>query len=206
MRVLALALVGGGIGAELPFIRWIGRLLPLKVTKDLFRADSYLQSYANVAVENMKKRGGHTNIFAGINSEAEKGGDQLDDLDVQLEASGLIIAGSDTTAITLTYLFWAVLSRPDLQLQLQNEVAVLPSEFMDNDVEGLPILNAVIEETLRLYGAAPGGLPRVVPAPGAKMGDYFLPGGVTVTTQSFTLHRDHSLFPNPNEYVHPFAT
>lgn len=201
MRVLGLALIGGGIGAELPVVSRIGRMLPFKTTRELFGASAYLQDYANVAVRNMKSRGGNTNIFAMINSEAEKGETQLDNLDVQLEASGLVVAGSDTTAITLTYLIWAVLSTPDLQILLQNEVAALPANFADVDVEGLPIVNAVIEETLRLYGAAPGGLPRIVPSSGASMGGYYLADSVTVTTQSFSLHRDPSLFPDPLTYV-----
>ncbi len=101
-------------------------------------------------------------MFAHIILEAEKG-EQLDDLDVKLEASALIVAGSDTTAVTLTYLVWAVLSRPDLRALLVRELSKLPDEYGDRDLEELPLLCAVVEETLRLYGAAPGGTPRAVP-------------------------------------------
>lgn len=147
---------------------------------------------------NSKAQGEGTNIFANIIREAEKG-EHLEDFDVQLEASALIVAGSDTTAITLTYLTWAVLSRPALRDELEQEVALLPEDFGDGDIEDLPLLNAVVEETLRLYGAAPGGLPRMVPPAGTTLGGYFFPPGTTVTTQSYTFHRVPRLFPNPFE-------
>ena len=151
-------------------------------------------------MKNSKSTEGGKTIFATIMHEAEKG-EHLDDLDVQLEALALLVAGSDTTAITLTYLVWAVISRPQLQAELEKEVAALPESYSDADLEDLVLLNAVIEETLRLYGAAPGGLPRIVPVVGVQMNGYFLPEGTTVTTQSYSLHRDPNLFPNPYEYV-----
>ena len=89
--------------------------------------------------------GGEKTLFAHIMREADKG-EKLDDLDLKLEASGLIVAGSDTTAITLTYLVWAILSRPDLTRMLQQEVGVLPDDYTDGHLEELPLLNAIIEE------------------------------------------------------------
>lgn len=80
-------------------------------------------------------------------------------------------------------------------------MAALPEDFTETDLEALPLLNAVIEEALRLYGAAPGSLPRVVPRGGAALGGYFIPEGTTVCTQAFTLHRDSNLFPNPEKYA-----
>ena len=199
LRVMDRSLKGGGIGAEMPIVREIGRRLPWEAAQHMFSSIDFLMEYAKVAVENMKAGGGGKNIFANILAESEKG-DQLEERDVQIEASGLIVAGSDTTAITLTYLVWVVLSRPELQAALEQEVAALPTGYHDVDVEALPLLNAVIEETLRLFGAAPGGLPRVVPNQGAELGGYWLPRGTTVTTQSYSLHRDPNLFPEPYEF------
>jgi cytochrome P450 len=120
-------------------------------------------------------------------------------MDLTIEAHGLIIAGSDTTAITLTYLIWAVSSRPLLMKQLQDEVSSLPTGFSDAEVESLPLLNAVIEETLRLYGAVPGWLPRMVPPNRATLGNYYCPPGTTITTQAYSTHRQIDAFPNPFE-------
>lgn len=196
IRVLQSSLKGGGIGSELPFVRWICKYIPIQSFRDMFRGNDFIQEYANIAVKNSKKEDVGQNIFATVIHEAEKG-EQMDDTDVKLEATGLIVAGSDTTAVTMTYLVWAVLSNRRLQADLEAEVAALPQDFGNLELESLPLLNAVIQETLRLYGAAPGGLPRMVPAGGVTMNDCFLPTGTTVTTQSYTFHRNAELFPDP---------
>ncbi|KAK3068759.1 hypothetical protein LTR53_013422 [Teratosphaeriaceae sp. CCFEE 6253] len=133
-------------------------------------------------------------------AEAGKG-ERLDDRDVEIEATNLIVAGTDTTAVSLTYLVYAVLSDPALQRGLVAEVSGLPETYSDANLESLPVLSAVIEETLRLYGAAPGMLPRAVPPSGIALGDFFLPPGTTATTQSYSMHRDASLFPDPEAHV-----
>ncbi len=61
-------------------------------------------------------------------------------------------------------------------------------------------MNKVIDETLRLYSAAPGSLPRIVPAGGAILGGYHIPGGTTVSTQAYTFHRNPKIFPNPESF------
>ncbi|KAK6417440.1 hypothetical protein LTR81_009189 [Elasticomyces elasticus] len=199
MRVLMQTLKGGGIGAEMPLVRWIGRNLPFQSARELFGGNDMVEEYGRTAVSNMKASGSGKNVFANMVAEAEKDiGGTLDDRDVELEATSFVIAGTDTTAVSLTYLVYAVLSRPDLRRQVEDEVAGLPEAYVEADVEKLPLLSAVIEETLRVYGAGPGMLPRMVPAGGKEMGGYVLPGGTTTTTQSYSLHRDADLFPDPD--------
>ncbi|CAJ2511266.1 Uu.00g068910.m01.CDS01 [Anthostomella pinea] len=200
MRVLANVLKGAGIGAELPVVRQVGKMLPFQAAQEFFGGNEFLDAYGKTAVKNMKASGSSSrNIFANIMAEAEKG-ERLDDRDVELEAMGLIVAGTDTTAFSLTYLIYAVLSRPRLQQQLEDEVAALPEGYRDADLEALPLLSAVIEETLRLYGAAPGMLPRMVPSGGIDLDGHFLPDGTTATTHSYCLHRDPNLYPEPEEF------
>lgn len=133
-------------------------------------------------------------LFTKLFNAGEGG---LTDFEIRLEAGGHITAGSDTTAITLTYLVYAVCGHREVQEKLVTEVASLPESFVDNDVRDLPYLNQVINETLRLYPAVPGALPRAVPQEGANLAGYQLPGGVTVSTQAYSLHRDPNIFPDP---------
>ena len=146
IRYLQKALQGGGIGAELPIVRLLGRWLPFRASRELFGTNDYLLQYGQAAVDNMKAQKGGRNIFANMMAEAEKG-EQLNDLDVKDEAKNLIVAGTDTTAISLTYLVWAVLSHPAIKKELREELATLPESYTDSDLEALPYLNAVIEET-----------------------------------------------------------
>lgn len=138
-----------------------------------------------------------TNLFKGVLDAAEAGEEWLTEAAVQADAKSMIFAGSETTAVTLTYIVWAVLKRPELRARLEDEVAALDPGFDDAVLEGLPLLNAVIDETMRLYAAVPGQLERVAPPGGATLEGYFIPGGIVVGTQAYTLHRDPEVWPDP---------
>ncbi|KAJ5826049.1 cytochrome P450 [Penicillium riverlandense] len=201
IQTLESAMMGSGLSVELPLLRTIGRFVPSESFRRLFRAGDYLFEYGKLAVTNGRQKGDSTrNIFSGIISESEKNEATLTDEDVAMEAGNLIMAGSDTTAVTLTYLIWAVLSQPALRSQLESELANLSDDYLDTDLETLSLLNATIMETLRLYGAAPGSLPRSVPQGGVTFSQYYLPHGTTVTTQSYTMHRDPNIFSNPEKF------
>ncbi|KAL1618476.1 putative cytochrome p450 monooxygenase [Diplodia seriata] len=200
IRVLEAALVGNGVGAELPWVRAIGSRMPVRALREAFNSSEYILAYGTKAVENARAGGRDSNLMATIMAEAEKGGSRVDELDVCTESTSLIFAGSGTTANTLTFLNYAVLSRPALQQALEEELSTLQEGYSDADLEQLPLLNAIINETLRLYCAVPGSLPRVVPAGGATIGGYFIPEGTTVSTQAYTLHRDENLWDNAQEF------
>ncbi|KAK7750180.1 hypothetical protein SLS62_007931 [Diatrype stigma] len=111
-----------------------------------------------------------------------------------------IVAGADTTSNTLTYLTWQISRHPQMREKLVAEVKALPDDFHPQQLKDLPYLNQVISETLRLFSAVPAALPRVVPAGGAAIGDYVLPGGTTVATQAYSMHRNARVFEDPDKY------
>ncbi|PVI03729.1 cytochrome P450 [Periconia macrospinosa] len=197
MRVLKKLTIGAGIMVELPFLRLLG-YIPTPTMQEMFNGNEYILKGADRAVELARSRSGEQNIFAKVIEDSEKEGEgHIDDMDVRVEASNIIIAGTDTTGCTLTYLTWAVLQRPELQKALEKEVATLPEDFVEKDVMELPLLNAIVEETHRLYGAAPSSLPRVVPKGGSHLGGHYIPGDTTVSTQAFTFHRDENVWSDP---------
>ncbi|KAG6000519.1 hypothetical protein E4U21_005363 [Claviceps maximensis] len=122
--------------------------------------------------------------------------------DILSNAQTFIVAGSDTTANTLTYFVWAVCKRPDLRDALLKELRTLPGDFTESDLRELPLFNQAIEEALRLYPPAPASLPRVVPPGGAHIGGYYLSEGTSVAAQAYTVHRDPAIFENPEQF-HP---
>lgn len=87
-----------------------------------------------------------------------------------------------------------MLKHPEVKSKLQNEIDGLPKDAGIKEVQTLEYLRCVIHETLRLYGAVSGGLPRVVPKGGRWFGDYFIPEGTIVTSQAYTLHRNAEIF------------
>lgn len=191
----------GAVSSELPIIMPLSRLLrfiPKYILPTVLHSNDKILKENNNSAASAAASGVSSTIFAGVAAEAEKG-EKLDVEDIQSEAGVFTVAGTDTTAITMTYLVWCVFSRPELQRKVQDEVAGLADDFADSDLLQLPWLNAVISETLRLYGPIASALPRVSPPGGAVLGGFSIPGGTLVGTQSYTIHRNPDLFPNPDE-------
>ncbi|KAK5005646.1 hypothetical protein LTR16_006065, partial [Cryomyces antarcticus] len=69
-----------------------------------------------------------------------------------------------------------------------NDIPGLPSP---KDLDALPLLHAVVMETLRLHAAIPGGQPRVTPR-GCVLGA----ASVRVSASAYGLHRNADVFPD----------
>lgn len=193
-----------GIRAELgPLIR-IAQLLPIPSIQGVLQISQRMDKYGLTAIDNHKE---HVMTTTGKESASlfskfldTTKNQELSLAQISAEASNLIVAGSDTTAISLTYLIWSLL-RPqhqEIKRKLLAEIADSPIVTSTAELGELRYLNFVINESLRLYGAAPGSLPRICPAGGFQLGEYFIPEGTTVSAQAYTAHRDGSVFPDPN--------
>ena len=117
-------------------------------------------AYGDKVLENASERDNlaKANIFKGVLEDAEKEGSIFTHEMLPIEASGLVVAGSGTTAVNGTYLIWSILKNPKIQARLEAEVAELLPEWRDADLEKLPYINALIREALRLFSAAPGSI------------------------------------------------
>jgi cytochrome P450 len=111
-----------------------------------------------------------------------------------------IAAGSDTTAVTLTALFYHLLKHPSSYQRLQQEIdAASAGGLIDDPItfrqaRNLPYLQAVIKEALRLHPATGLGLQRCVPAAGALLCGCMFPGGTTVGINAWVAHRNTSVY------------
>lgn len=181
----------------------IGKIIPIKAVQLVFNGWDYVTDYAKVAVVNSKKTGqqGSKNIFGSILEKAEDPKENISDTDIRHEAGNFMVAGTDTTSITLTFLIWAVISHPELQTAIEKEVSTLAPNHTDEDVERLPLLNAVIKETNRLYGAVLGSFPRVPPQGGAVVDGFQIPEGTIISAQGYTVQRSEEYFEDALKYV-----
>ncbi|KAL9062619.1 MAG: hypothetical protein Q9161_009778 [Pseudevernia consocians] len=104
------------------------------------------------------------------------------------DAIASIIAGSDTVAPTLVYLFYEIAQRPSEVLKLLLELqSVNVSDH--NELQALPHLNGFISETLRLHPPVPTGGYRQSPPGGIIIDGYFVPEGTTLVAPRYTIGR-----------------
>lgn len=108
----------------------------------------------------------------------------------------LVLAGSETIATTLSGTINYLCRNPAVLKTLTDEVrsaAPIKADLTMANLSQLPYLTGVLKEGLRLVSPIPYSLPRTVPAEGAFIAGYWVPGHVSlihlfVILSLFSLH------------------
>ncbi|KAK2753551.1 hypothetical protein FQN54_007328 [Arachnomyces sp. PD_36] len=140
-------------------------------------------------------------IFSWILAEYRKGArTPQDTLNLHGDGYLIVVAGSDTVAVTMTFLFLHIASDKALAQKLQKEIDAL-TELNDDALSKIDLIDAAIYETLRLHPAVPSGLQRVTPSEGMWVGEKYLPGNTIVQVPMHTVFRDPRVFDRPDEFI-----
>ncbi|EKM53670.1 uncharacterized protein PHACADRAFT_211341 [Phanerochaete carnosa HHB-10118-sp] len=133
---------------------------------------------------------------------------QTPDITTVLSDSVLaIVAGSDTTATVFINLLYCLLRNPEAYKRLQAEVdQFYPPEENSLDPKHhlkMPYLEAVINETLRLFPVVPSGSPRAPErgSGGAVVGPYFIPENTCARVHFWSVHHDARNFSLPETFL-----
>ncbi|KAF2271589.1 cytochrome P450 monooxygenase-like protein [Westerdykella ornata] len=154
-------------------------------------------------------------LSTALAKEAKKSG--LDNLERKYELASEVLdhlaAGFDTSGITLTYVIHELSRNPEIQEKLRAELLTLSPPLVPSStpslpdakaVDSLPLLHAVIWETLRLHSAIPGPQPRFTPPQGCRLGpddkSYYVPGGVRVSASAGLLHLNEDVYERASEW------
>ncbi|KAF7919254.1 hypothetical protein EAE99_008556 [Botrytis elliptica] len=117
------------------------------------------------------------------------------------EAFVLIGAGSDTVSNMLTNTHFHLLDNPQHLKTLRDELkSVMQDRYARaclKDLEGLPFLNAVTNEGLRLSYGVSTRLPRISPYEVMMYKDWEIPAGTPVSMTSVHMHQNPDIFPDP---------
>ena len=116
----------------------------------------------------------------------------------------VIIAGADTTSSVFAAALRALARHPDVQEKLWGAVeAAIPSgeEITPENVKGIEYLEAVINETLRLWNPVPGGTQNVLGSESVEVAGRVLPGYTEVRYPALGLMADERYFPEGNKWI-----
>jgi cytochrome P450 len=127
----------------------------------------------------------------------------MNDSLVMTLAVSMAMAGSETTAISLSAVFYYLLKNPTCMDKLVKELdSNAKIGYFSNtsglvtwsESQSLPFLDACIKEAFRLHPAAGLPLERVVPAQGAEIAGHFVKGGTIVGCSAWVIHRRPEVF------------
>ncbi len=161
---------------ELPWTWTILESLPIPYFKRFVRLFDRFEAYADTAIAKTKRasKGSTHSLFSRM---IDHDGKALPDQVIRQEAVNIVIAGSDSMAITTTFCVYAVLADKtgSIRRRLLDELQTCSENPSWTDLEDMQYLNQIVQEILRLYAPIGDSLPRVPSAQGATLGPYHIP-------------------------------
>ena len=172
--------------------RWLSPFS--KTLRDIFRVE---WRYADIFQAGPRQREIASKTVFVKNSKFEKDGEvfgvsdevKLNDIDIAHDITTFLGAGGEAVGATLVFLIWQIIKMPDVQRDLEAEVAGLTEPPTDATTKQLPILTGVVYEALRLYGGGATHLPRYSPST-VDLDGYLIPPHTAVTVHAGALHRN----------------
>ncbi|UPX19180.1 Tryprostatin B 6-hydroxylase [Ascochyta rabiei] len=125
--------------------------------------------------------------------------------ELNAESRLLVIAGSGTTAITLSFIAYELCKNPQVQAKLRKKLDAAPkgTAHLDvEDVQNTPYLDGVINEAMRLHPVVPSGFQRETPPEGITLPNgTYIPGNIHIWMPMHCLQRDPRYFAEPLTFL-----
>jgi cytochrome P450 len=138
-------------------------------------------------------------ILSLLLSARDEAGQPMTNEELRDELLTLLVAGHETTASALAWALYWVDRLPEVRDRLLSELDTLPADAEPTAISQLPYLNAVSQETLRIYPIAINPFPRTLKAPMELMGYQFEPGTTLLISVYLTHHRE-DIYPEPKQF------
>ncbi|KAF2681173.1 cytochrome P450 [Lentithecium fluviatile CBS 122367] len=124
--------------------------------------------------------------------------------ELEAETRSLLLAGTDTSSLTITALFFYLSQYPRVLAKATAEVRSVFSSadeiVLGTALSSCKYLRACIDETLRMSHPAPSELPRQILAGGAEIDGHTYPARTEVGCAAWSMGRDESMYGDVNKY------
>ncbi|KAL3514399.1 hypothetical protein ACH5RR_027116 [Cinchona calisaya] len=114
----------------------------------------------------------------------------------------LLMGGTDTSAVTIEWSLSLLLNHPDVltkaRLELDNSIGQ-DRLVEESDLPNLTYIQAIVNETLRLFPAVPVLTPHESSAE-CYIGGYYVPSNTMLLVNAWAIHRDPELWDDPTSF------
>lgn len=175
--------------------------LPTVRTLRLLRSMRELDVIAYRAITERRTRP-QADLLSMLVAAQDESGRPMSDREIRDACLAVFFAGHETTACLLSWTWYVLARRDDVQRGLLEELErenVQPGDSPAALVERLPYMQAVLKEVLRLYPPAYGFGRRALRP--TTVGDYVVAGGTTVLMSPWAMHRDATYFEHPERFA-----
>jgi cytochrome P450 len=170
---------------------------PLPVNRRFGAASATLRNVIDQVVQDYRTHGVDNGDLLSLLMAARDAetGAAMSDRQVLDEALNIMVAGTETTATTLSWAFHHLASHSEAQDRLHMELGdASPSE---EGILQVPYLDRVLNEVTRLYSVM---LLTRRPTVNVRLAQVEMPAGVELAYSPYALHRDERYFPRPDNF------
>lgn len=187
-------------GKMAPVTSQIPTAIPTPGNRRFKRGRDNLREFAESIVERERRTDGtRSSVAATLVAAAADDSVHLPDELLRDHLVTLLIGGSDTTALALTYAWFLLSKHPGVERKFHEEIdETLDGPPSMDDLGALEYTEKVIKETLRLHPPA-GGLSRR-PKEDVEIGGYEIPEGSQLLLTPRVSHYDDRFFDDPQEF------
>nr|XP_029120192.1 cytochrome P450 CYP82D47 [Elaeis guineensis] len=141
-------------------------------------------------------------MLSTMEKEGELFSDHDPDTVIKANSLALIIAGTDTTSVTMIWALALLLNHPNVLRTAQEELdshVGKDRNVKESDVEKLVYLQAIVKETLRLYPPGPTLIPHQT-MEDCQVSGFDVPAGTQVLVNAWAIQHDPEVWPDPSAF------
>ncbi|MFJ8435984.1 cytochrome P450 [Kitasatospora sp. NPDC094019] len=191
-----------GIGKRVTAPFGLAERLPTPTNRRYRAAVASLHQVVSHIVEARRDDGHdhHDLLSVLLHSQDRATGDRLTDQQVHDEVITMLGGATESTAVSLSWTLYELARHPDVELRVLEELdtALGARDITVDDLDALPLLRRVVDETLRLEGPAWMLTRRV--AGTVEVGGRTLPAGTALWYSPYLLHHDPAAYPDPHRF------
>lgn len=184
--------------------RLIGKYFPLIPNPSTKKADDAVKVLHSTVTSIINERKGSTPkndlLQVLMDAKDEESGEGYDDIELRNQIITLILAGFETSANTLTWLWGLLDQNPSVQSDLINELeSVLGGRApAEDDLNNLKILNASLKEGMRLYPPVHTFTRQSTESD--VIDGFEIPSNSKITLQPYVTHRNPDYWDDPESF------
>jgi cytochrome P450 len=159
--------------------------------------DAFIQ---RIIDERRREAGDRGDLLSMLLSARDEDGSSMTDRQVRDESVTLFLAGHETTAIALSWVWMLLSQHPDADARLAEELRLVLDGRAPTaaDLPRLTYTQAIVQEGLRLY--PPAWVIGRESVAECDIGGYRMPAGTTVFVSPWVMHRDARYYDRPEAF------
>lgn len=175
--------------------------LPTKLNRRYHKAYQNITNLLRGIIHERQREGrDHGDLLSMLLGARDEDGNPMPEQQLLDECLTLFVAGHETTAAALTWTWYLLAQHPNIARQLYTQIDnVLGNRPITFDkLQSLPLLEAVVKESMRLYPPA-FGFGRTVKE-SFTAGGYAFPKRAIILFNSYVTHRRSDLYEEPEAF------